>query len=85
MREALETDPHIGHLHSSLLADVYTRWNRLREPERKAWMMTGTDEHGLKIQRVAEAKGEDPKVLCDRVSERFRVSSHQPLSESSRS
>lgn len=36
-------------------------------------MCTGTDEHGLKIQRVAEAKGISPKELCDGVSERFRV------------
>lgn len=54
------------------------RWNRLRQPERNSWMMTGTDEHGLKIQRVAEQRGEDPKELCDRVSERFRVSSLLP-------
>jgi len=38
-------------------------------------MCTGTDEHGLKIQRVAEAKGIEPKALCDGVSERFRVRS----------
>lgn len=38
-------------------------------------MCTGTDEHGLKIQRVAEAKGVQPKELCDGVSERFRVCS----------
>ena len=36
-------------------------------------MCTGTDEHGLKIQRVAEARGVPPKDLCDGVSERFRV------------
>ncbi|GAA5900630.1 methionine--tRNA ligase MSM1 [Sporobolomyces salmoneus] len=68
----VNADPHIGHLHSTLLADVYTRWNRLREPQRGAVMCTGTDEHGLKIQRVAEAKGVSPKELCDGVSERFR-------------
>lgn len=37
-------------------------------------MCTGTDEHGLKIQRVAEAQGIPPKQLCDGVSERFKVS-----------
>ncbi|GAA6021809.1 hypothetical protein JCM11491_003884 [Sporobolomyces phaffii] len=68
----VNADPHIGHLHSALLADVYTRWSRLREPDRGALMCTGTDEHGLKIQRVAEAKGVDPKALCDDVSQRFR-------------
>ncbi|GAK65425.1 methionyl-tRNA synthetase [Moesziomyces antarcticus] len=33
---------------------------------------TGTDEHGLKVQKVAEAAGEDPRALCDRISQRFR-------------
>ncbi|CEQ42723.1 SPOSA6832_04578, partial [Sporobolomyces salmonicolor] len=70
------TDPHIGHLHSTLLADIYARYARLRTPTdspRTAILCTGTDEHGLKIQRVAEAKGVSPKELCDGVSERFRV------------
>ena len=69
----VNADPHIGHLHSTLLADVYTRHARLRNPATPAIMCTGTDEHGLKIQRVAEAKGIPPKELCDNVSERFKV------------
>lgn len=69
----VNADPHIGHLHSTLLADVYTRHARLRNPATPAIMCTGTDEHGLKIQRVAEAKGIPPKQLCDNVSERFKV------------
>ncbi|GJN88419.1 hypothetical protein Rhopal_001385-T1 [Rhodotorula paludigena] len=68
----VNADPHIGHLHSTLLADVYSRHARLKDPRRGAIMCTGTDEHGLKIQRVAEAKGISPKELCDSVSERFR-------------
>ncbi|GAA5953900.1 hypothetical protein JCM3765_000684 [Sporobolomyces pararoseus] len=68
----VNADPHIGHLHSTLLADVYTRWSKLRDPSRGAIMCTGTDEHGLKIQRVAQAKGIDPQTLCDNVSQRFR-------------
>ncbi|GAA5989184.1 hypothetical protein JCM10908_001196 [Rhodotorula pacifica] len=68
----VNADPHIGHLHSTLLADAYTRYARLRNPNRPAIMSTGTDEHGLKIQRVAEAKGMTPKELCDNVSERFK-------------
>lgn len=69
----VNADPHIGHLHSTLLADVYTRYAKLRNPDQTAVMCTGTDEHGLKIQRVAEAKGVSPNALCDSVSERFKV------------
>ncbi|KAL8293018.1 hypothetical protein RQP46_000712 [Phenoliferia psychrophenolica] len=69
----VNADPHIGHLHSTLLADVYTRFSRLRNPTSPPPILcTGTDEHGLKIQRVAEAKGISPRALCDSVSERFR-------------
>ncbi|PWZ01289.1 putative METHIONYL-TRNA SYNTHETASE, mitochondrial [Testicularia cyperi] len=38
----------------------------------KSFLCTGTDEHGLKIQKVAEAAGEDPQHLCDRISQRFQ-------------
>ncbi len=68
-------DPHIGHLHSQLLADVFARYSALRNPTApKPVMLTGTDEHGLKIQRVAEAQGVTPIGLCDRVSQTFLVS-----------
>ncbi|ORY55326.1 methionyl-tRNA synthetase [Leucosporidium creatinivorum] len=66
-------DPHIGHLHSTLLADVYGRFSRLRNPLAPPPVVcTGTDEHGLKIQRVAEERGMTPQELCDGVSPRFK-------------
>ena len=40
-------DPHIGHLYTALLADVASRWQRLKG--RKVVFSTGTDEHGLKV------------------------------------
>lgn len=61
--------PHLGHLYSMLMADTRHRWARLTGP---LFMLTGTDEHGLKIQTVAELKGIDPKLLCDQVSQNFR-------------
>ncbi|WWC70413.1 methionine-tRNA ligase [Kwoniella pini CBS 10737] len=64
--------PHIGHLHSLLLADVLARFSRLRHPERKVIFATGTDEHGMKIQQAAKARGIDEQAFCDDVSERFR-------------
>ncbi|SCZ97632.1 BZ3500_MvSof-1268-A1-R1_Chr4-3g07317 [Microbotryum saponariae] len=72
----VNADPHIGHLHSTLLADVLARYNTLRHSTHgnpcSSLLCTGTDEHGLKIQRVAEAQRIAPLELCDRVSQTFR-------------
>lgn len=62
--------PHLGHLYSMLLGDTRVRWENLK-PGQKTMFLTGTDEHGLKIQAVAEKEGIDPKVLVDRVSQNF--------------
>ncbi|KAG8975741.1 methionyl-tRNA synthetase, partial [Tulasnella sp. 427] len=63
--------PHIGHLFSGVLADVLARYARLKDPHREVHFCTGTDEHGLKIQQAAEAKGVHPKPFCDGISTRF--------------
>lgn len=55
-----------------VLADVFHRYNSLKTGQQGIFC-TGTDEHGLKIQKVAEAAGEMPGQLCDRVSQTFRV------------
>ena len=47
--------PHIGHAYTTVAGDVLTRWRRLLGDD--VFFLTGTDEHGLKIQRAAEAKG----------------------------
>ena len=56
----LHAAPHIGHLYSMLLADVLKRWEVLRG--REAYMSTGTDEHGMKVQRAAERLEVAPKA-----------------------
>ena len=53
--------PHIGHAYTTVAADVITRWHRLLGDE--VFFLTGTDEHGLKIQRAAEAQGLEPSQL----------------------
>lgn len=68
-------EPHIGHLHSLVLADVLKRYRHLRygEQEPKPVLLTGTDEHGMKIQKAAQGQGITPLALCDRVSKRFEA------------
>lgn len=62
--------PHIGHLYSMLIADTRNKWEKLN-PLKESFMLTGTDEHGLKIQLTAEKLGLEPKVLVDKVSQNF--------------
>ncbi|KAL7423543.1 methionyl-tRNA synthetase [Cryptotrichosporon argae] len=68
----VNASPHIGHLHSLVLTDVFTRFSALLHSDREAVMATGTDEHGLKIQQAAAARGVPEREFCDDVSERFR-------------
>ncbi|KAF9692508.1 hypothetical protein EKO04_009482 [Ascochyta lentis] len=62
--------PHVGHLYTMVLTDIVKRWNVLRG--KKAIMCTGTDEHGLKVQRAAAKAGVDPKAFCDKGADIFR-------------
>ena len=62
--------PHMGHAYTSIITDVIARFKRL--DGYKVEFLTGTDEHGLKIQRAAEKKGSDTKKFCDEISETFR-------------
>ena len=62
--------PHIGHAYTAVLADAFARWHRLLGDE--TMMLTGTDEHGLKIQRAAEENGVTPQEQVDSTSVLFR-------------
>jgi methionyl-tRNA synthetase len=62
--------PHIGHAYTSVAADVVARYHRLRGED--VMFLTGTDEHGLKLQRAAEAAGKDPKTWVDEMEPRWR-------------
>ncbi len=61
--------PHMGHAYSSIIADVIARFKRLEGFN--VYFLTGTDEHGLKIQREAEKNKKDTKVFCDEISKKF--------------
>ena len=62
--------PHMGHAYSSIVADVFARFKRI--DGYSVYFLTGTDEHGLKIQRAAEEKKMDPLLFCDEISKTFK-------------
>ena len=62
--------PHMGHAYSSIIADFFARFKRIQGY--KVHFLTGTDEHGQKIQRAAEKKAMEPLKFCDEISETFR-------------
>ena len=62
--------PHMGHAYSSIIADFFARFKRI--DGFNVNFLTGTDEHGLKIQRAAEKKGLDTLKFCDEISKTFR-------------
>lgn len=63
--------PHVGNAYSTVAADVLARYARVRG--REARFLTGTDEHGQKIERVAAEQGLAPKDFCDRMIPAFRA------------
>jgi methionyl-tRNA synthetase len=61
--------PHIGHAYTTMAADAIARWHRLRGDNVR--LITGTDEHGQKIERSALAAGAEPQAYCDRIVAEF--------------
>jgi methionyl-tRNA synthetase len=62
--------PHIGHAYDAVAVDFIARYHRLRGEE--VFHLTGTDEHGLKLQRAAEAAGMDPRTWVDDMEPKWR-------------
>jgi|TARA_B110000438_G_scaffold126192_1_gene122730 methionyl-tRNA synthetase len=62
--------PHMGHAYTSIVADFFARFKRT--DGFNVHFLTGTDEHGLKIQRAAEKNKIDPLKFCDEISKTFR-------------
>jgi methionyl-tRNA synthetase len=62
--------PHMGHAYSSIIADFFARFKKI--DGFNVNFLTGTDEHGLKIQRAAEKEGLDTLKFCDEISKTFR-------------
>ncbi len=62
--------PHIGHAYTTIAADVLARYHRLMGDD--VFFLTGTDEHGQNIERIAEEKGVSPKDFCDGIVARYK-------------
>ena len=62
--------PHIGHAYSTVIADSIARFKRLSGY--RVFFLTGTDEHGLKIEKEADLRGMTPKDLADSVHIKFK-------------
>jgi methionyl-tRNA synthetase len=63
--------PHIGHAYTTIACDTIARRHRMLGDD--TWFLTGTDEHGQKIERAAQAAGKTPQQLTDEVSAQFRA------------
>ncbi len=63
-------EPHIGHAYQKIVADALARWHKLLGED--VWFLTGTDEHGKKIQEAAEKAGKTPKKFVDEIALKFQ-------------
>jgi methionyl-tRNA synthetase len=63
--------PHIGHAYTTIAADALARYKRLSGYD--CFFLTGTDEHGQKVEKAAQEAGQTPLALADRVVERFKA------------
>ena len=62
--------PHIGHAYTTIAADILARFKRLEGYQ--VFFLTGTDEHGQKVEKAAQERGIDPKTHCDEMVKRFQ-------------
>lgn len=62
--------PHLGHAYSTIVSDALARWHRLLGDD--VYFLTGTDEHGLKIQQAADAAGTTPQAFTDSIAPLFQ-------------
>jgi len=66
----VNAEPHIGHAYTTTLVDIVTRFHRLKGDDTR--FLTGTDEHGEKIQQAADAAGLSPQAYTDEIAAKFK-------------
>jgi methionyl-tRNA synthetase len=70
--------PHLGTFYTTVVADALARYHRARarsrgaDPKESVFFLTGLDEHGQKIERIARARGMDPQAYCDEIAAKFQ-------------
>jgi len=62
--------PHLGGAYTTLAADILARWNKLKGND--VFFLTGTDEHGQKVQEIAEKAGKKPKKFVDEIVKKWK-------------
>src|SRR3954470_19522822 len=71
--------PHLGTFYSTVVDDALARYHRARaksqglDPKENVFFLTGLDEHGQKIERIAREKGMEPQAYCDGIAETFKA------------
>ncbi|MDD2703472.1 MAG: class I tRNA ligase family protein [Candidatus Omnitrophica bacterium] len=69
----VNASPHIGHSYTTIAADTLARYMRAAIGKENVWFLTGTDEHGQKIQRAADAQNTAPRDFTDTVVKIFKA------------
>ncbi|TBR17324.1 methionine--tRNA ligase [bacterium] len=69
----VNASPHIGHSYTNIAADTLARYMRSALGKDNAWFLTGTDEHGQKIQKVADSEKLTPKEFADKMAFKFKT------------
>ena len=64
--------PHLGTFYTTVVADALARYHRARHGKEKVFFLTGLDEHGQKIERIARERGMDPQAYCDEIAQKFQ-------------
>ena len=65
--------PHLGTFYSTVVDDALARYHRARDGKENVFFVTGLDEHGQKIERIAREKGMEPQAYCDGIAEKFKA------------
>lgn len=71
----VNAQPHLGHLYTTVAADILSRYHRLLGD--KTFYLTGTDEHGAKIEVKAKEQGIEPQEFVDKVANQFKEAWHE--------